>query len=98
MALFKKNQDAPETSFYDSEVLQNLRKKDGFTHAITLSLNVERPDPRGVEVYTSVTDILDDVLTRMQRDGYEIVDVKQFMDSLAGKKDNDSFYLLILYK
>lgn len=90
-------QDA-SNNVYFSGVRRYLAKKDGKTHVLMInSFSKWLNQTFGVEEKYTVQ--IDSILTNMQHDGYEIIDVKFSTEQNQGLLgEMEGFYTMILYK
>ncbi|WP_338213828.1 hypothetical protein [Companilactobacillus muriivasis] len=97
MGMFTNKQKFTADSVYSKEV-KPLLKKDGFTHVIMVnSFSKWINQIFGAEDKYTVQ--IDGILSDMQNDNFEIIDVK--FDSLKNQgvfKDMEGFHTLITYK
>ncbi len=98
MGLFNNVQKATSVSIYESQIKPRLKEKDGFTHIIMVnSFSKWLNQNFGCE--DKYTTQIDEILTAMQKDGYEILDVK--FNSIQGQgltKQMEGYHTLITYK
>lgn len=98
MGLFTKTQKATAQSIYEREVKPFLKQRDGYTHVIMInSFGKWLNQNFGCE--NKYTTQIDEILVDMQKDGYEIVDIKLTAlqnQGLTGQMEG--FNTLILYK
>ncbi|GEO64424.1 hypothetical protein [Companilactobacillus nantensis] len=97
MGMFTNNQKNSAENIYVKEV-RPLLKKDGFTHVVMInSFSKWINQIFGAE--DKYTTQIDGILLNMQKDGFEILDVK--FDSLQNQglmKDMEGFHTLVTYK
>ncbi len=75
MGIFTRKQKDTAENIYEKNIKKNLKKKDGFIHVLLINSN------NGVLKYEfecddKYTTYIDTVISAMQSDGYEIVDIK----------------------
>lgn len=97
MGIFKSVQKGEAEVLYE-KIKENLAEKDGLTHVIMInSFARELNDAFCCE--TKYTVQIDSILNQMQKDGYEILDVKfQSVESFLYKKGKEAYRTLIVYK
>lgn len=83
---------------YESEIKPLLHYKDGFTHVVMVnSFSKWINQVFGAE--SKYTRQIDEIVTSMQKDGYEIIDIKFSTEQNQGIfKEMEGFYTLIMYK
>jgi hypothetical protein len=98
MGFIKNNQKAVAENIYIKDVKPNLKEKDGLIHVIMLnSFSKWLNQNFGCE--DKYTTQIDSILTNMQNDGYEIVDIK--FNSLKNQGltgQMEGYETLIIYK
>lgn len=98
MGLFNNVQKATSVSIYESQIKPRLKDKDGLTHIVMVnSFSKWLNQNFGCE--DKYTTQIDEILTAMQKDGYEILDVK--FNSIQGQgltKQMEGYHTLITYK
>lgn len=98
MGFFNNIQKATSVSIYESQIKPRLKEKDGFTHIIMVnSFSKWLNQNFGCE--DKYTTQIDEILTAMQKDEYEILDVK--FNSIQGQgltKQMEGYHTLITYK
>lgn len=98
MGLFKNTRENVSNSVYDNDVKPYLVEKDGLVHLIMVT-SFSKLLNQQFDVEKKYTTQLDTILTRMQQDGYEIVDVKlnsMHNEGLTGQATQ--FQTTIIYK
>ena len=97
MGIFTKNQKNAATVIYE-ETKKFVKEKDGNVHVVMInSFSKLLNQIFGCE--DKYTTQIDEILTCMQNDGYEIVDVKFNSISNQGmSKEMEGFNTLIIYK
>ncbi|MDD3488798.1 MAG: hypothetical protein PHR62_02800 [Paludibacter sp.] len=97
MGIFTKNQKNAATVIYE-ETKKFLKEKDGNVHVVMInSFSKLLNQIFGCE--DKYTTQIDEILTCMQNDGYEIIDVKFNSISNQGmSKEMEGFNTLIIYK
>ena len=98
MAFFKNSHKSKAEAIYESEIKPLLASKDGNKHVIMInSFSKFINEFFGAEdKYTAQIDL---IITKMQLDGYEILDIK--FSSLQNQGVfgvNEGFHTLIIYK
>ncbi len=97
MGIFTKNQKNTAEVIYE-ETKKYLKPRDGKTHVVMInSFSKLLNQIFGCE--DKYTTQIDEILTCMQNDGYEIVDVK--FNSIPGQgmsKEMEGYHTLIIYK
>lgn len=97
MGFFSGSQQAGAEAVY-SRMKESLKEKDGFTHIVMVN-SFSKWLNKNFECETKYTTQIDTILTLMQKDGYEILDVK--FNSLMNQGlmgDMEGFHTLITYK
>lgn len=97
MGIFTKNQKNTATVIYE-ETKKFLKEKDGNVHVVMInSFSKLLNQIFGCE--DKYTTQIDEILTCMQNDGYEIVDVKfNSVPNQGMNKEMEGFNTLIIYK
>ncbi len=97
MGMFTKNQKNTATVIY-ADTKKFLKPKDGNIHVVMInSFGKVLNQIFGCEDKYTVQ--IDEIVSRMQEDGYEIVDIK--FNSIQGQglsKEMEGFHTLIMYK
>lgn len=97
MGIFTNKEEAkPETVYNDLK--EFLSEKDGLTHIVMVN-TFSKWTHKKVECDSNYTNQVDAILTLMQKDGYEIIDIK--FNSLINQGygiDTEGFRTLITYK
>lgn len=98
MGMFTKTQKAQSDNIYEKEVKSHIAPKDGFTHVLMInSFSKWINQLFGVE--DKYTTQIDNILTKMQKEGYEIISVEHTAIKNQGLfKDMERFHTLISYK
>lgn len=98
MAFFTKGQKAAADNIYLKEVKRYLKPKDGLIHVVMIdSFSKFINQYFGCE--DKYTTQIDTILMSMQRDGYEIIDVKFNSIKNQGLSGSaEGFHTLIMYK
>lgn len=97
MGLFSKGQVAVADNIYATSVKPNL-KKDGFTHVVMVN-SFSKWLNQNFQCEDKYTKQIDTILTSMQQDGFEILDVK--FNSIQGQGltgQMEGFHTLITYR
>lgn len=98
MGLFTKNQENRSKNVYNEEVQQYIAEKDGFQHVIMIE-SFSKFGNMNFGVEDKYTTQLDHILTAMQRDGYEIINVEHTTVKGQGTLEvMEGFHTLITYK
>ncbi|MGO3731578.1 MAG: hypothetical protein ACTJHC_00220 [Vagococcus sp.] len=98
MGLFSNNQKIAASNIYEKEVKVNLHEKDGLTHVLMIN-SFSKWLNQNFGVDDKYTNQLNQIITNMQNDGYEIVDIK--LNSIQGQGlsgQMEGFHTLITYK
>lgn len=97
MGLFTNNQKATAVTIY-SIAKQYLKKKDGKVHVVMFN-SFGKFANQSFECENKYTIQIDEILTGMQNDGYEIVDIKFAALPNQGISDSvEGYNTLIIYK
>lgn len=97
MGLIKNNQKASAETVY-SKMKKHLVRKDGYTHVVMIN-SFSKWVNQNFECESKYTTQIDSIITAMQNDGYEIIDVKfnsLMNQGLTGSMEG--FHTLITYK
>ncbi|MCC5896027.1 MAG: hypothetical protein JJU16_11230 [Alkalibacterium sp.] len=97
MGFFSSNQQSGAETVY-SIMKESLSEKDGYTHVVMVN-SFSKWLNQTFQCETKYTMQIDTILTLMQKDGYEILDVK--FNSLMNQGlfgDMEGFHTLITYK
>lgn len=98
MGFFKSSQKSTAESVYKVGVVPHLSEKDGFVHLVMInSFSKWLNQSFGCE--DKYTNQIEEILVSMQKDGYEIIDVK--FNSIAGQGltgQMEGYHTLIIYK
>ncbi len=97
MGMFSKNQQAAASSVYNN-LRQYLKPKDGKTHVVMIN-SFSKWLNQNFECENKYTTQIDEILSRMQDDGYEILDVK--FNSLMNQGimgQMEGFHTLVTYQ
>lgn len=96
MGLFDKNYDKTTENLYENMKLY-LKAKDGMKHIIMLN-TMSKSITNGLECENKYTIQINNIIETMQREGYEIVDVK--IDNTIHQSVGNAFLIrtLIIYK
>ena len=98
MSLFNKSQKNIAKNVFEKEVKPFLKEKDGNVHVIMIN-SFSKWVNQVFGVDDKYTTQIDSIVTDMQKEGYEIIDVKVNSiqnQGLTGKAEG--FYTLITYK
>ena len=98
MGLFTKGQKKVAENIYEKEVKPMLKDKDGFTHVVMIN-SFSKFINQNFGCDSKYTTQIDEIISSMQRDGYEIIDIK--FTTLQGQGIsgvNEGFNTLIMYK
>lgn len=97
MGFFNNNQKAVASTVYQ-KTKQYLKEKDGNVHILMIN-SFSKWVNQVFECEDKYTTQIDEILTNMQNDGYEIIDIK--FNSLQGQgltASMEGFNTLIIYK
>lgn len=98
MGFFNNAQKAASVNIYEKQIKPRLKAKDGYTHVVMVnSFSKWLNQNFGCE--DKYTTQIDEILTAMQMDGYEIIDIK--FNSIQGQgltKQMEGYHTLIIYK
>lgn len=98
MGFLKKSRIKSGKDLYETKVKPELAEKDGNVHVIMIdSFSKYLNQAFGVE--SKYTEQIDPIITGLQNDGYEIVDIK--INSLKNQGltgEMEGFHTLIMYK
>lgn len=94
----KKNKKSSSADVYERTIRPNLKEKDGLVHVVMVnSFSKWLNQNFGCE--NKYTSQIDEILTSMQNDGYEIVDIKfNSIQNQGITGQMEGFHTLILYK
>lgn len=98
MGLFSNNQKIAASNIYEKEVKVNLHEKDGLIHVLMIN-SFSKWLNQNFGVDDKYTNQLNEIITKMQHDGYEILDIK--LNSIQGQGlsgQMEGFHTLITYK
>lgn len=98
MGIFTKGQKNIAENIYEKSIKPFLKERDGFTHVVMVN-SFSKLFNQNFGCEDKYTTQIDTILTAMQQEGYEIVDVK--FNSLMGQgaiKDSTGFNTLIIYR
>ena len=96
--MFTKGQKSAAESIYKKEIKKFLKPKDGLTHLVMVN-SFSKWINQNFGCEDKYTTQIDEIISSMQLDGYEIVDIK--IDSLQNQGLSGSmegFHTVILYK
>lgn len=96
MGLFDKNYEKANENLYEN-ISQYLKPKDGLNHIVMLN-TMSKLITNGLECENKYTIQINNIIEEMQRNNYEIVDVK--IDNTPFQTMGNSFLIrtLIIYK
>lgn len=95
MGLFSKETNDSTDTIYEN-VKKFLKPKDNKIHIILIN-NLSKYINKNFQCVDNYTIQVDEILTNMQNDGYEIIDIKfNSFQNLPGQ--TDGFHTLITYK
>ncbi|WP_440897049.1 hypothetical protein ACS127_03385 [Amphibacillus sp. Q70] len=98
MALFNKSQKKSAENIFEKEVKPLLHEKDGNVHVIMIN-SFSKWLNQNFGSDDKYTTQVDSILTEIQNEGYEIVDVKLNSIQNQGLTGNmEGFHTLVLYK
>lgn len=98
MGLISKSQKIAAETTLEKEVIPNLVERDGVQHILMISSSGKRHS-QNFNIDEKYTIQINEILTYMQEEGYEIIDIKPNVivgSGLGG--DVHGFYTLIIYK
>lgn len=98
MGVFTKKQKQASERLYETEVKEYLHEQDGFKHILMIN-SFSRWANQAFTVENKYTTQINEVMDRMQEDGYEIIDIKlesQYDQGSSGGATG--FNTLIIYK
>lgn len=98
MGLFTKSQRNAAQSIFERKVKPFLKEKDGYTHVVMIN-SFSKFCNKNFDCEDKYTTQIDEILTNMQKLGYEIVDIKLGVvknQGLAGEMEG--YNTLIMYK
>lgn len=98
MGFFTNSQKVGAESIYEKKIKPHLKEKDGFKHVVMVnSFSKLANQVFGCE--DKYTTQIDTILTAMQNDGYELVDIKfNSLENQGITKQMEGFNTLIIYK
>ncbi len=98
MGILNNSQKNASKTIYELQVKKHLAKKDGLTHVIMInSFSKWVNQVFGVE--DKYTTQIDNIISSMQKDGYEIVNIEHTTVQNQGVlKNMEGFHTLITYK
>lgn len=98
MSMFKKGRKTSAENVFEKEVKPFLRERDGNVHVIMIN-SFSKWINQVFGVDDKYTTQIDSILTDMQNEGYEIIDVKINSLQNQGLTGNaEGFHTLITYK
>lgn len=98
MGMFTKGQKRSANLIYENDVRNNLSEKDGLTNVIMLN-SFSKFLNQNFGVDDKYTSQINQIVTNMQLDGYEIVDIKINSIQNQGLSGTmEGFHTLITYK
>lgn len=98
MGIFSKAQKQVAESIYSKSVKPHLKEKDGLVHVVMVN-SFSKLLNQNFGCEDKYTTQIDSILTDMQEEGYEIIDIK--FNSLKGQGlsgQAEGFHTLITYK
>ena len=96
-SFMSKSQAKIASKIYD-DAKRNLHAKDGFVHVIMFN-SFSKWLNQNFECETKYTTQIDEIVTAMQQDGYEIVDIKfNVIQNQGLTGQSEGFNTLIMYK
>lgn len=98
MGLISKSQKIAAETTLEKEVIPNLVERDGMQHILMISSSGKRHS-QNFNIDEKYTIQINEILTYMQEEGYEIIDIKP--NTIVGSGlggDVHGFYTLIIYK
>jgi len=98
MGLFSNGRKNSGAQLYTDSVKTNLVEQDGHTHVLMIT-SFSKFLNQNFDVETKYTEQLNPILTGMQEDGYEIIDIKfNTMNNEGLTGDSTQFQTMVLYK
>lgn len=98
MGFLKSTQLAASNNVFKKEVLPNLKEKDGYKHVIMVT-SFSKWVNQNFGVESKYTNQVDNILTEMQKLGYEIENIEHTTLKNQGVLGNmEGFHTLITYK
>jgi len=98
IGFFDNNRAAVANHVYNDSVKPTLSEKDGFTHVVMIN-SFSKWINQNFECENKYTKQIDEILVSMQKDGYEILDVKfNSVQNQGLTKQMEGFHTLITYK
>lgn len=98
MGIFNKSQKITSEGVYENSIKPNLHRKDGNIH-VCLVTSFSKFGNQSFSFENKYSTQIDNIVTNMQNDGYEIVDIK--LNSVGNQGMSNSatqFHTLIEYK
>lgn len=96
--MFTKNQQTSAQSIYNGYVRPFLKEKDGFTHVFMIN-SFSKWINQNFGLEDKYTTQIDEIVVDLQKDGYELVDIKLGVIQDQGiSKSSEGFYTLFMYK
>lgn len=98
MGFFTKGQKTIAQNIYSKNIKPHLKEKDGLTHIVMVN-SFSKWLNQSFDCEDKYTNQIDEILVAMQKDGYEIVDIK--FNSLMNQGlfgEMEGFHTLIVYK
>lgn len=97
MGFFTKNQESVANTIYEA-TKKYLKEKDGKTHIVMIN-SFSKWANQNFECEDKYTTQIDTIISAMQNDGYEIIDVKfNSVQNQGLTGQMEGFHTLIIYK
>ena len=98
MGIFTKGQQSTAVTIYNGHVKPFLKPKDGYVHVFMIN-SFSKWINQNFGIEDKYTVQLDEIVVDLQKDGYELVDIKLGVIQDQGiSKSSEGFYTLIMYK
>lgn len=99
MGIFTRKQKDTTENIYEKYIKKQLKEKDGSIHVLIINDSGERIIKKSKYVDNSTTQLINTIISAMQRDRYEIVDIK--FNNFTGQGidgGTEFFRALVMYK
>ena len=98
MGIFTKTQQKAAENIYENSIKPHLKEKDGLIHVVLVN-SFSKLINQNFGCEDKYTEQIDSILTSMQQDGYEIVNIKFTSTKNQGVSAiTEGFNTLIMYK
>ncbi|CAI3193153.1 hypothetical protein [Clostridium neonatale] len=98
MGIFTKTQQKAAENIYENSIKPHLKEKDGLIHVVMVN-SFSKLINQNFGCEDKYTEQIDSILTSMQQDGYEIVNIKFTSTKNQGVSAiTEGFNTLIMYK